>query len=83
VVDKASEAPPEVQLIQELLEAAGSEQELQKKLDEHKTEITPEFMEILSSLLARTESGEDAELKARLNQVFGAALRMTMSANLS
>ena len=82
VVDKASEAPPVVQLIQELLEAAGAEQELQNMLDEHKTEITPEFMEILSSLLARTESGEDAELKARLNQVFGAALRMTMSANL-
>jgi hypothetical protein len=52
-------------------------------MDEHKAEITPEFMEILSSLLARTESGEDVELKARLNQVFSAALRMTMSANLS
>jgi hypothetical protein len=82
VVDKASAPPPEVELIQELLEAAGSEPELNKKLEQHRAEITPEFMDILSNLLARTESGEDAELKERLNKVFGAALRITMSANL-
>jgi uncharacterized protein YutE (UPF0331/DUF86 family) len=82
VVDKASAPPPEVALIQELLEAAGTELELNNKLEQHKAEITPEFMDILSNLLARTESGEDAELKERLNMVFGAALRITMSANL-
>ena len=73
VVDKASTPPPEVALIQELLEAATSDQELNKKLEEHKKEITPEFMDILSSLLVRTEAGEDAELKARMNKVFSAA----------
>jgi uncharacterized protein YutE (UPF0331/DUF86 family) len=83
VVDKASAPPPEVALIQELLEAATSDQELLKKLEEHKNEITPEFMDILSSLLVRTESGEDAELISRMNKVFSAALRMTMSENLS
>ena len=83
VVDKASTPPPEVALIQELLEAATSDDELNKKLEAHKTEITPEFMDILSSLLVRTESGEDAELKARMNKVFSSALRITMSANLS
>lgn len=54
VVDKASTPPPEVALIQELLEAAGSDDELNKKLDAHKNEITAEFMDILSSLLVRT-----------------------------
>jgi hypothetical protein len=83
VVDKASAPPPEVALIQELLESAASDEELNKKLDEHKGEITPEFMEILSSLLVRTESGEDVELKTRMNKVFSFALRITMSANLS
>jgi uncharacterized protein YutE (UPF0331/DUF86 family) len=83
VVDKASTPPPEVALIQEFLEAAESEEELNKKLDAHKSEITPEFMDILSSLLVRTESGEDVELKARMNKVFSAALRITMSANLT
>jgi hypothetical protein len=83
VVDKASAPPPEVGLIQELLDAAGSEPELLKKIEEHKAEITPEFMDILSNLLGRTESGEDAELKERLNKVFSSALRVTMSANLS
>jgi hypothetical protein len=83
VVDKASTPPPEVALIQELLEAATSDQELNKKLEEHKKEITSEFMDILSSLLVRTEAGEDAELKARMNKVFSAALRKTMSENLS
>lgn len=83
VVDKASAPPPEVALIQELIEAAGTDDELTKKLEAHKSEITPEFMDILSSLLVRTESGEDAELKARMNKVFSSALRITMSANLS
>jgi uncharacterized protein YutE (UPF0331/DUF86 family) len=82
VVDKASAPPPEVALIQELLEVADSETVLLKRLEEHKAEITPEFMDILSNLLVRTESGDDAELKARLNQVFSSALRTTMSANL-
>jgi hypothetical protein len=83
VVDKASAPPPEVALIQELLGVADSDDELNKKLDAHKSEITPEFMDILSNLLARTESGEDMELKKRMTKVFSAALRLTMSANLS
>jgi hypothetical protein len=83
VVDKASAPPPEVALIQELLESATSDDELNKKIEAHKSEITPEFMDILSSLMVRTESGEDAELKARMNKVFGSALRITMSANLN
>ncbi|NJD57934.1 MAG: hypothetical protein C3F13_07860 [Anaerolineales bacterium] len=82
VVDSASAPPPEVELIQELLETAASEQDLFNRLNEHRKEITPEFMEILSSLVARTDSGEDEELKARLNRVFSAALRLTMSEKL-
>lgn len=82
VVDKASAPPPEVELIQELLDAAGSDQELQKKLEAHKAEITPEFIDILSNLVARTEAGEEVEMKAKLNKVFSSALRITMSANL-
>jgi hypothetical protein len=82
VVEKASTPPPEVELIQELLEVADSESKLNKKLQEHKAEITPEFMDILSNLLVRTESGEDVELKVRLNKVFSSALQITMSSNL-
>jgi uncharacterized protein YutE (UPF0331/DUF86 family) len=82
VVDQASAPPPEVALIQEFLEAAESDTELNKKLEEHKKEITPEFMDILSNLLVRTESGEDEEIKSRMNKVFGAALRITMTENL-
>ncbi|MGE5123868.1 MAG: CpXC domain-containing protein [Acidobacteriaceae bacterium] len=82
VVDKASAPPPEVALIQELLELADADRDLESKLEEHKAEITQEFMDMLSNLLVRTESGEDAELKRRLNKVFGTALRLSMSANL-
>ncbi len=82
VVEKASAPPPEVALIQELLEVSDSETNLQKKLEEHKTEITPEFMDILSNLLVRTETGDDIELKSRLNLIFSAALRFSMAANL-
>src|SRR4030066_733592 len=80
VVDKASAPPPEVALIQEFLEAASSESNLLNKLEQHKAEITPEFMDILSNLLVRTESGDDVELKTRLNKVFSTALKLTMSA---
>jgi uncharacterized protein YutE (UPF0331/DUF86 family) len=83
VVDKANTPPPEVALIQELLESANSEDELNKKFEAHKAEITPEFMEILSNLLVRADSGDDLELKSRMTKVFSAALRITMSANLS
>jgi uncharacterized protein YutE (UPF0331/DUF86 family) len=82
VVDQASTPPPEVAIIQELLEAADSDDELEKKLEKHKAEITPEFMEILSNLLARADSGEDIELKTRMTKVFGAAIRRSMTANL-
>jgi hypothetical protein len=83
VVDSATTAPPEVALIQELLESADSDAALNKKLEEHMKDITPQFMEILSGLLVRTESGEDAELKSRMNKVFGAAIRQSMAANLN
>ena len=82
VVDQASTPPPEVAIIQELLEAADSDEELDKKLEEHKAGITPEFMEILSNLLARADSGEDIELKTRMTKVFGGAIRRSMTENL-
>jgi uncharacterized protein YutE (UPF0331/DUF86 family) len=83
VVDSATTPPPEVALIQELLESANTDAELNKKLEDHKTEITPEFMEILSGLLVRTEAGDDEELKSRMNKVFGAAIRISMAENLN
>jgi len=82
VVEKASAPPPEVALIQELLEAVDSETELHKKIEQHKAEITPEFIDILSNLVARTEAEDDIELKNRLNLIYSTVLRFSMSANL-
>jgi len=82
VVDKASAPPAEVTLVEELLEAAASDQELNKKIEDHKKEITPEFMDVLASLVARTEAGDDPELKKRMNAVYSAVLRISMAANL-
>jgi uncharacterized protein YutE (UPF0331/DUF86 family) len=82
VVEKASTPPPEVTLIQELIEVADSDNELNKSLATHKAEITAEFLDILSNLLVRAESGDDVELKVRLNRIFNAALRISMAANL-
>jgi uncharacterized protein YutE (UPF0331/DUF86 family) len=83
VVDNATTAPPEVALIQELLESADSDEELYKKFDDHKKEITPQFMEILSGLLVRTDAGDDEELKSRMNKVFSTAIRLSMAENLN
>jgi hypothetical protein len=82
VVDKASAPPAEVTLVEELVEAAASDQELNKKIEEHKKEITPELMDVLTSLVARTEAGDDPELKKRMNAVYSAVLRISMAANL-
>ena len=81
VLNQASTPPQEISLIEELLDAPD-EAGMQKMLAERKAEVTPEFMEILSSLVTRTEEGEDVELHERIQSLYRLALQMSMQANL-
>lgn len=87
VLQQAS-APPEVDLLEELLEA-GDEAELMKQLEAHAGAITPEFASFVSGILARSqekvsESGQpqNADILARLETVHRAVLKYSMKKNL-
>jgi hypothetical protein len=81
VLNQASTPPKEISLIEDLLDAAD-EQSMKKMLQEHRSEVTPDFMELLSSLVTRTQDGEDAELHDRIQMLYRLALQLSMQANL-
>ncbi len=88
VLQEASAPPPEVQLLQELLDAPDAA-ELERRLEAHAAEITPEFSSMVAGLMGRVESegeaqpgSEDAQMMAKLEEVYRAILRFTMKKNL-
>jgi hypothetical protein len=81
VLKQASTPPPEVALLEELIEI-DDEQQRKAWFNEHQEEITPEFMDTLSSLVARS-GDQDQELTDRLQEAYRAALRFSMQKNLN
>jgi hypothetical protein len=82
VIQQASAPPPEIALAETLM-GAETEEELRQMLQEHAGEITPEFLQMLSSLMAQVEQqGDQPELAKRLQETYRAALRFSMQANL-
>jgi hypothetical protein len=52
-------------------------------MEAHKDQITPEFLQMLSGLLAQVQqSGQDSELLQRLQNLNRQALRFSMEMNL-
>lgn len=81
VLQKATSAPPEVALIEQLLEAPDDETRRQL-LNENQDSITPEFLSTLASIASQIENGQDQELSERLKAVHRQALRFSMERNL-
>lgn len=81
VLQQASQPPPEVALIEELLDA-DSEQERRSWLESHRQEVTPEFLDTLTALLGQSQSSEDQELYHRLQTAYRSALKFSMETNL-
>lgn len=82
VLQQASAPPPEVALIEELLEAPD-DQARRKLMEEHRQDITPEFLQMISGLLAQVQqSGQDQELVDRLKALNRQVRRFSMEANL-
>lgn len=82
VLQQASAPPPEVAFIEELLDAPD-DQATRQLMEAHKDQITPEFLQMLSGLLAQVQqSGQDSELLQRLQNLNRQALRFSMEMNL-
>jgi hypothetical protein len=88
VLQQASSAPPELALLEELLDAPD-EAELQKRLEQHTDEITPELSSIIASVLSRSEEqagekpqGEDAQTIEKLKHLYKTVLKYSMQKNM-
>ncbi len=81
ILQQAS-APPEYALVEELLEAPD-EKALRGKLQEHKEEITPEFLDAVAGLVSQVEQSGDQEMTGKIKQLYQAVLRFSMEANMS
>jgi hypothetical protein len=82
VIEEASAPPPEVELIEKLMEAAD-EPGRQKLLQENAALVTDEFVQALNSLVAQGDGdGNNPEMGARLQEVYRSALRYMMQANM-
>ncbi|HEY5271259.1 MAG TPA: CpXC domain-containing protein [Anaerolineales bacterium] len=88
VLQQASAPPPELALLEEML-AAPDETALNKMIEQHAAEITPEFSSIVASVISRSEeqaggktSGEEAEMLKKLQAIYRAVLKFTMKKNL-
>ncbi len=81
VIEKASAPPPEVQFIEQLIQA-GDDSRRDQILHENSEKITPEFLGIFANLLAQIENNEDKELKKQVSDVYDQVLRFSMHANL-
>lgn len=83
ILQQASAPPPEVALLEELLEAPD-DQARRKILEEHQDEITPRFLEMASGLVAQVQQSgqEDEAFVERLKAIASQVRRFSMKANL-
>jgi hypothetical protein len=77
VLQEASAAPPEIELIEELLKATD-EKQMKEMIESHKDEITPEFLDVLSNLVAQSQTSDDVRILDRIQKLYGMAIRVSM-----
>jgi len=86
VLQQASAPPPEIELLQELLDAPDAA-ELERRIAAHASEITPEFSTLISSIISRMEeeqgNSENAQMIPKLEAIYRAVLKFTMKQNLA
>ncbi|MFO7623340.1 MAG: CpXC domain-containing protein [Anaerolineales bacterium] len=82
VIQEASAPPPELEIIENLLEA-GDEQKRQEWLEANQDQVTQEFMDALTSLVGQSQDGRDPELAEHLQEIYRSVLRFSMKAKLN
>jgi hypothetical protein len=81
VIQEASAPPPELEIIENLLEA-GDEHKRQEWLEANQDKITQEFIDALTSLVGQSQDGRDPQLAENLQEVYRSVLRFSMKAKL-
>ncbi len=82
VIEQASAPPPELALIEHLLEAPNYDERM--KLMQEKSEmVTPEFVQMLSALIAQSEEQQPPEVVSALKEIYRIALRVSMMSALN
>ena len=81
VIQEASAPPPELEIIENLLEA-GDEHKRQEWLEANQDKITQEFIDALTSLVGQSQDGRDPQLAEHLQEVYRSVLRFSMKAKL-
>ena len=86
VLQQAS-TPPELELINNLLESAGSEATLEQALKAHEAELTDELSGMIATLMQQIETqgeknAQNDEIMRRLDIVYRAILKRSMQKNL-
>jgi hypothetical protein len=81
VIQQANTEPPEIALIEDLLDSAD-EASMRQKLTEHSEEITPDFLNALANIASQIDSSGDQELISRVHSLNRLALRASMEKNL-
>ena len=82
VVRKAMEPPAEVKLIEDMLELSDTPEALEKFMDEHQEQITPEFLQLFNSIINQAGDEMDENLKA-IQDLYKQVLRYSMKKNLT
>ncbi len=83
VLQEASAPPPEVALVEEMMDTKDDES-LRKVFEAHADQITPEFLQVLNSLIMQSESqGQPPDFMTRLQAIYRSALRFSMQANFN
>lgn len=82
VLQRASAPPPEYALIEDLI-SAQDDADRHKILEEHKAEITPEFLQLFNSLITQAEAqNQEKQLLDQLQAAYRSALRFSMEKNI-
>lgn len=81
VIQAASAPPPELEIIEKLLEAEDEGQR-QAWLESNQEKVTQEFIDALTSLVGQSQDERDPELANRLQEVYRSVLRFSMKAKL-
>jgi hypothetical protein len=81
VIEKASAPPPEVELIQKLV-SSKDDAELEILMKENSVKFTPEFFQLLNSVVLQGENKQNPEVKQKLEKVYAAVTRFSMQSKM-
>jgi hypothetical protein len=83
IIQEASAPPPEIELIQEMIDAPD-DKALNEIISRHQNDITSEFLQVFSSLVNQSEeSKQDPKMIEKLQNAYRMTLRHSMQANLN